>query len=165
MQVKEFTDPQPLMLFMDSDQYGIQYMCCLNEHQVEVHVNTTIFGAAFTMCWACLRLYKALELLGDQGGLKNNGYKCNDGKVARKVHGFSLNAEGAAKLNYNVLQQNTMDKLRRPLEVLRKTCIHQAQKIIRKSKEYTIHTQPANKDYQLVFDKRMLDPMLDNEGM
>ena len=61
---------------MDSDQHDIRYVNCLDENWVEVryrakdeceelNVNTNVFIAAFTTCWARLRLYEALELLGN----------------------------------------------------------------------------------------------------
>ena len=57
--------------------FDIRYVSCLDENWVEVHyraedkceelnVNTNVFIAAFTTCWARLRLYEALELLGKQ---------------------------------------------------------------------------------------------------
>ena len=211
MQVKPFFDPLPFQLSMDSDQHDIRCISCLDENWVEVHyhakdeceeldVNTNVFIAAFTTCWARLRLYEALELLGIQvlyydtdsvlyvhrpdqpdvtlgthlgeftnelkpgqyivefcsGGPKNYGYRCNDDKTECKVKGHSLNVEGMAQLNYEVLRQNTLDELQHPLETPRKTRIHQARKIIRNSKQYELHTQPAHKDYQLVFNKRIL---------
>ena len=73
------------------------------------------------------------------GGPKNYGYRCNDDKTESKVKGHSLNVEGMAQLNYEVLR-------------------HQAGKIIRKSKQYELRSQPAHKDYQLVFNKRVLWP-------
>ena len=57
------------------------------------------------------------------GGPKNYGYACNDGETECKVKGFSLNAEGLAQLNYQVLRQNTLDKLRHPMDAPRKTHI------------------------------------------
>ena len=213
MQVKPFFDPLPFQLFMDSDQHDIRYVSCLDENWVEVHyrakdeceelnLNTNVFFAAFSTCWARLRLYEALELLGKQvlyydtdsvlyvhrpdqpdvtlgthlgeftnelkpgqyiaefcsGGPKNYGYRCNDDKTECKVKGHSLNVEGMAQLNYEVLCQNTLDELQHPMETPQKTRIHQARKIIRKSKQYELRTQPAHKDYQLVFNKRILRP-------
>ena len=213
MQHKLFFDPQPFQMFMDSDQHDVRYVSCLDEHWVEVHykaqtecedlnVNTNEFVAAFTTCWARLRLYEALERLGKRvlyfdtdsiigvsrpgepdettgthlgeftnelgdnqfirefcsGGPKNYGYLCNDGKTECKVKGHSLNVEGKAQLNYNVLRQNTLDELCRPLDTPRKTPIHQARKIVRRSKEHSLHTQPAQKNYQLVYNKRVLRP-------
>ena len=50
------------------------------------------------------------------GGPKNYWYLCNDDKTECKVKGHSLNVEGKAQLNYQVLQQNTLDELCRPLD-------------------------------------------------
>ena len=48
------------------------------------------------------------------GGPKNYGYMTARGKTECKVRGFSLNAEGQAHLNYQILRQNTLDELRTP---------------------------------------------------
>ena len=75
MQVKTLFDPLLFQLFMDSDQHDIRCVSCLHENWVEVHcrakdeceelnVNTNVFIAAFTTCWARSQLYEALELLG-----------------------------------------------------------------------------------------------------
>ena len=76
-QVKHFTEPQVLCEFMDSDRFDLRYVSVLDEDNVEIHykmedeevlpsINTNIFIAAFTTCWACLRLYRALEHLQDK---------------------------------------------------------------------------------------------------
>ena len=77
IQVKEFIDPQAFTTFLDSDQHDIRYVSPLSEDRVEVHhkmaqncerlsPNLNIFVAAFTTCWARLRLYEALELLEER---------------------------------------------------------------------------------------------------
>ena len=76
-QVKEFIDPPALTQFLDSDQHDIRYVSPLSEERVDVHFkmeqnceslspHLNIFVAAFTTCWARLRLYEALELLGER---------------------------------------------------------------------------------------------------
>lgn len=76
-QVKEFVDPQSMHTFLDSDGNDIRYVSPLTEERVEVHFkkehddrgvspNLNIFVAAFTTCWARLRLYEALELLDER---------------------------------------------------------------------------------------------------
>ena len=60
-----------------------------------------------------------------------------------------------AQLNYEVLRQNTLDELQHRLDTPRKTDVHQARKIIRKSTQYELRTQSAYKHYQLVFNKRL----------
>ena len=73
----------------------------------------------------------------------------------------TLNVEGMAQLNYEVLHQKTLDELRHSLETPCKTRIRQEHKIIRKSKQYKLRTQPAHKDYQLVSDKQVLQQDVD----
>ena len=48
------------------------------------------------------------------GGPKNYGYLTARGKTECKVRGLSLNAEGQAQLNYQVLKQNTLDEILAP---------------------------------------------------
>ncbi|XP_068720877.1 uncharacterized protein [Montipora capricornis] len=214
-QVREFTEPQPFIQFLDSDQHDVRYVSSLTEDRVEVHYklqthdvlpspNLNIFIAAFTTCHARLRLYQALDHLGERvlyfdtdsviylhrpddppldpprgaylgdfkseldaddhivefcsGGPKNYGYKTKNGYVECKVRGFSLNVEGMTQLNYEVLRQNTLDELHRPLDRPRTTRVTQSHTIQRNAKTYTLETQPSHKDYRLVYSKRVLDP-------
>ena len=55
------------------------------------------------------------------GGPKNYGYWYNDDKTECKVKGHSLNVEGMAQPNYEVLRQNTLDELQHSLETPWKT--------------------------------------------
>ena len=120
---------------------------------------TNIFIAAFTTCWARLKLYSYLELLQEQvlyydtdsviyrhkpgqpkvpigdylgemtdelegdvitefvsGGAKNYGYVTRGGKTECKVRGFTLNARGAAVLNYETMKTNILKELNEPLD-------------------------------------------------
>ena len=213
-QVRKYTDPQPFVQFLDSDQHDVRNVSSITEDRVEVHYklqghdvlpspNLNIFVAPFTTCHTRLRLYQALDhleervlyldtesvvylhrpgdpplytprgaYLGDfkdeldagdhivefcTGGPKNYGYKTRNGKVVSKVRGFSLNVEGSAQLNYDVLRQNTLDELHHPLDKSRTTRVTQSQTIQRNSKTYTLETQPSHKDYRLVYSKRVLD--------
>ena len=63
--------------FHESYKYDIRYTSVLTENRVEIHFkhelegdpispNLTIFVACFIICWTCLRLYEALDLLQDQ---------------------------------------------------------------------------------------------------
>ncbi|KAL9982832.1 hypothetical protein ACROYT_G004941 [Oculina patagonica] len=76
-QVREFDDPVSFSEFHESDKYDIRYVSVLTEQRVEIHFkhkleddpvspNLNIFVAAFTTCWARLRLYEALDLLQER---------------------------------------------------------------------------------------------------
>ena len=76
-QVKAFDDPQTFHQFLDTDKLDVRHVSIMNDAIVEVHYeyqdedipvspHLNIFVACFTTCWACLRLYKALELLGER---------------------------------------------------------------------------------------------------
>lgn len=63
--------------FLDSDQNDIRYVSPLTEERAEVDSkkehddrgvspNFNVFIAAFTTCWAWLRLYEVLELLDER---------------------------------------------------------------------------------------------------
>ena len=76
-QVKEFVDPIQIHKFLDSDKFDVRYVGVVNDSRVEVYnqhevedepvsPNLSIFVASFTTCWARLRLYEALELLGER---------------------------------------------------------------------------------------------------
>ena len=77
-QVKVFSDPIVFHEFLESDQNDVTQVHVINDNMVEVHFKNkaedvainpnlnNIFVAAFTTCWASLRLYEALELLGER---------------------------------------------------------------------------------------------------
>ena len=75
-QVLEFDDPQAFHRFLDTNKLDVRHVSVMNDAMVEVHYqyqdedipvspHLNIFVAAFTICWARLRLYEALELLGN----------------------------------------------------------------------------------------------------
>ena len=77
-QVKEFNDVQELHNFLDSEKNHVMHVGVAdNDERVEVHFkvsnedeisspNLNIFIACFTTCWARLKLYGALQLLGER---------------------------------------------------------------------------------------------------
>ena len=76
-QVQTFDDPHQFHQFLDTDTLDVRHVSVINDDMVEVHYqyqdqdipvspNLNIFVAAFTTCWACLKLYDALEQLGER---------------------------------------------------------------------------------------------------
>ena len=76
-QVQEFDDPQAFHRFLDTDSLDVRHVSIMNDQMVEVHYqhqkedipvspNLNIFIACFTTCWARLKLYQALEQLGER---------------------------------------------------------------------------------------------------
>ena len=76
-QVRTFDDPHQFHQFLDTDTLDVRNVFVINDDKVEVHYqyqdknipvspNLNIFVAAFTTCWARLKLYKALEQLGER---------------------------------------------------------------------------------------------------
>ena len=212
-QVKEFDDPQAFHRFLDTDTLDVRHVSVMNDAMVEVHYqhqnedipvspNLNIFVAAFTTCWARLRLYEALQLLGERvlyydtdsviyleeegqpspvfgdylgdftseleeddhivefvsGGPKNYGYKTKNGHVECKVRGFRLNSEGKTQLNYDVMRQNVLDEIQKPQKKPRQTQVIKSHQIVRDPKHYSLFTFADSKYYQLVYDKRVIDP-------
>ena len=192
----------------------VRHVSVINDDMVEVHYqyqdqdipvspNLNIFMACFTTCWARLRLYEALELLGERvlyydtdsviyleepdqlspvlgdylgefttelddddyivefvsGGPKNYGYQTKNGHFECKVRGFHLNSEGKSQLNYNVMRQNVLDEIQKPLQKPRQTQVVKTYQIVRDPKTYELYTFPDSKFYQLVYDKRVVDPI------
>ena len=88
-----------------------------------------------------------------------------NGKKECKVKGFSLNVEGSQYLNYELLRNNVLDEIKRPQyhpitgQITRRQypvkCSH---KIVRDVKNFELITVSEEKKYQLVFDKRVVDP-------
>jgi len=192
----------------------VRHVSIINDQMVEVHYqhqkedipvspNLNIFIACFTTCRARLKLYEALEQLGERvlyydtdsvifwedegqtspalskylgdftselddddyivefvsGGPKNYGYKTKKRKIECKVRGFRLNSEGRTQLNYNVMRQNVLDEIQKPLLKPRQTQVVKTHQIVRNPKTYQLHTFPESKFYQLVYDKRVIDPI------
>ena len=213
-QVQTFDDPQAFHRFLDTSTLDVRHVSVINDQLVEVHYqyqdedipvspNLNIFVACFTTCWARLRLYAALEQLGERviyydtdsiiywteetqatpvlgdylgdftselgdddyivefvsGGPKNYGYQTKLGHVECKVRGFRLNSEGKSQLNYNVMRQNVLDEIQKPLLKPRQTQIIKTHQIVRDPKYYLLFTFPEYKQYQLVYDKRVVDPV------
>ena len=213
-QVQTFDDPQAFHRFLDTSTLDVRHVSVINDQLVEVHYqyqdedipvspNLNIFVACFTTCWARLRLYAALEQLGERvlyydtdsviywteetqatpvlgdylgdftgelgdddyivefvsGGPKNYGYQTKLGHVECKVRGFRLNSEGKSQLNYNVMRQNVLDEIQKPLLKPRQTQIIKTHQIVRDPKHYLLYTFPEYKQYQLVYDKRVVDPV------
>ena len=92
------------------------------------------------------------------GGPKNYGYKTRKGHVECKVRGFRLNWEGKTQLNYDVMRQNVLDEIQKPLQKPRQTQVTKTHQITRDPKTYQLFTFPDKKRYQLVYDKRVVDP-------
>ena len=212
-QVQEFDDPQAFHQFLDTDSLDVRHVSIINDQMVEVHYqhqkedipvspNLNIFIACFTTCWARLKLYEALEQLGERvlyydtdsvifledqgqtnpalgnylgdftselekddhitefvsGGPKNYGYTTKKGKVECKVRCFRLNAEGKSQLNYTIMRQNVLDEIQKPLLKPRQTSVYKTYQIVRNPKTYELYTHPERKQYQLVYDKRVVDP-------
>ena len=213
-QVQEFDDPHAFHQFLDTSTLDVRHVSVMNDQMVEVHYqhqeedipvspNLNIFVACFTTCWARLRLYEALQLLGqrvlyydtdsviflqDEGqrnpvlgdylgeftselddneyivefvseGPKNYGYVTSKGHVECKVRGFRLNSEGKTQLNYNVMRQNVLDEIQKPLQKPSQTLVTKTHQIVRDPQPYKVFTFPDYKRYQLVYDKRIVDPI------
>ena len=76
-QLQEFDDPKAFHQFLDTSTLDVRHVSVMNDQMVEVlyqyqkedipvSPNLNIFVACFTTCWARLRLYEALELLGER---------------------------------------------------------------------------------------------------
>jgi len=214
-QARQFDDPQAFHHFLDTDSLDVRHVSVINDAMVKVHYqyqeeeipvspNLNIFVACFTTCWARLRLYEALELLGERvlyydtdsviyleeeghpnpvlddylgeftseldpddtieefvsGGPKNYGYKTKNGHVECKVRGFRLSSEGKTQVNYNydVMRPNVLDEIQKPQREPRQTQVVKTHQIVRDAKTYELYTFPDYKRYQLVYDKRVIDP-------
>jgi len=75
--LQEFDDPQAFHRFLDTDSLDVRHVSIMNDQMVEVlyqyqkedipiSPNLNIFVACFTTCWARLKLYEALEQLGER---------------------------------------------------------------------------------------------------
>ena len=171
------------------------------EDEYQRSFKQNVFIAAFTTSLARLKLYDALDFLGDRvlyydtdsviyktkqgqdklplgdflgqftdeldgdvivefcsGGAKNYGYLTKKGKVECKVRGFSLNYETKQTLNYYTMKENILKELDEPLEKARRMAITIPDFFERNQVTKKIKLTERKKHYQLVFDKRVIDP-------
>ncbi len=92
-------------------------------------------------------------------GPKNYGYRTATGKVECKVRGFSLNTRGSRQLNFDILKQNVIDEVTIPLEEERRQIpVFNPHKITRDVRTKQLTTETEIKRYQVVCDKRVIDP-------
>ena len=92
-------------------------------------------------------------------GPKNYGYRTKKGKVECKVRGFRLNARGQEQLNFEVLRDNVKEEVQHPLARSRDIPVWNPHKIVRDNREKKLMTETQIKRYQLVFDKRVVNPI------
>lgn len=94
-------------------------------------------------------------------GPKNYGYTTRDGKACCKVRGFSLGSvRGSTQLNYAIMRQNLLDELSEPLDGARRAVpVVNPHFFTRDPATKTITVGPRTKQYGLVFDKRVVDPV------
>ena len=75
------------------------------------------------------------------------------------MRGISLNSEGSGQLNFNVLRQNVLDDIQRPLKIhVRQTEVVKPYHIVRNATQYVLETKQQTKKYQMVYNKRVIDP-------
>ena len=90
-------------------------------------------------------------------GPKNYGYITQQGKSDCKIRGFTLNARGAAVLNFHSMKANILAELNNPLDDRRTTDVVTPYYFQRDSTRKRIKVVPRVKQYGLVFDKRVVD--------
>ena len=172
-----------------------------NEDEYQRSLKQNVFIAAFTTSLARLKLYDALDFLGDRvlyydtdsiiyktkrgqeklslgevlgeftdeidgdvivefcsGGAKNYGYLTKKGKTECKVRGFSLNYETKQILNYHTMKENILKELDESQEKARRMVITIPDYFERDQVTKKIKLTERKKHYQLVFDKRVIDP-------
>ena len=84
------------------------------------------------------------------GGAKNYGYQTRAGKVVCKVRGFTLNVRGSAVLNFNTMKDNIVSEL----DTLNIVTPYHFRRDLEQKK---IQVVPLEKQYGLVFDKRVIN--------
>ena len=94
------------------------------------------------------------------GGAKSYAYQLEDKSTVCKIKGFSLNHRNSVTLNFDTLKTLVTT----PGEALKSKADKQAYEIVEPHKiirdNGKIITAPQNKQYRLVYDKRMLTPSL-----
>jgi len=57
------------------------------------------------------------------------------------------------------MRQNVLDEIQKPLLKPRETTVNKTYQIVRDPKTYQLYTYTEKKQYQLVYDKRVIDPI------
>ena len=57
------------------------------------------------------------------------------------------------------MRQNVLDEIQKPLQKPRQTQVIKTHQIVRDPQHYQLYTFPEYKRYQLVYDKRVVDPI------
>ena len=88
-------------------------------------------------------------------GPKNYAYKTHRGKTCCKVRGITLNFRASEKVNF----ESIVDLVEK--QDGSTITVHNPHKITRESTERVIVSQPQDKQYKVVYDKRVIQPDLD----
>ena len=88
-------------------------------------------------------------------GPKNYAYKTHRGKTCCKVRGITLNFRTCEKVNF----ESMVDLVEKQDDSI--ITVHNPHKIIRDNTERVIVSQPQDKQYKIVYDKRVIQPDLD----
>ena len=57
-----------------------------------------------------------------------------------------------------VMRQNVLDEIQKPLDKPRQRQVIKTHQIVRDARDYELYTYPEYKRYQLVFNKRVINP-------
>ena len=88
-------------------------------------------------------------------GPKNYAYKTHRGKTCCKVRGITLNLRASEKVNF----ESMVDLVEK--QDGSTITVHNPHKVTRDSTERVIVSQPQDKQYKVVYDKRVIQPDLD----
>lgn len=161
---------------------------------------TNVFIASFTTCWARLKLYEVLQMLGERvlyfdtdsvifvsksgdkepevgsflgqltseldpdeyitefvsGGPKNYAYRTTKGKEVCKIRGFSLNYDNIKKLNFTSMLELVTGPEKENDSKISNIVITYPNKIVRHKQNQVIFSRSEQKEYKLVYDKRVI---------
>ena len=90
-------------------------------------------------------------------GPKNYAYVTKNGDKCCKVRGFTLNTRGQQVLNFSSMKDLVLAEILEPEEDARTLTLNNPHKIMREPATKKIKTVVQDKQYKLVFDKRILD--------
>ena len=90
-------------------------------------------------------------------GPKNYTYVTKNGETCCKVRGFTLNTRGQQVLNFTSMKDLVLMEILEPENETRTLTLNNPHKIVREPATKKIKTVEQDKQYKLVFDKRILD--------
>ena len=93
------------------------------------------------------------------GGPKNYTYRLQNGKTECKIRGFTQDEQGMALLNFDLMKKHIIGAIDSPGKVLEPIAVPVSINMVTDRTTKKICLTPKVKNYRLVFEKRVINPV------